>query len=290
MPVELSKVSAQPKGKFDAVFFGHFGPESLALAESLAAAGATFMVGHKAITAYFGADQLSCSLPIPSTAIIKAAVPPYLKDKVLEAVRLFLEEVAKKLAVQPPLVTGPKSAPAATAGVTPAQVAQQMEALSSAEVAQALKMVKEKYPTLYKLVADQGDAPLKSFLQAQQAAKAAKQAAKGIPVKLKDAQSIGQPVLGTSDGSVYRVVALGERVKLAIKMDGDGFLSLRAEGEMTDAERAALVKLGFTDKDKYLSCHVGMGTVPAERMLGCLFFDPDLEFQQRIGKISEVAS
>lgn len=108
-------------------------------------------------------------------------------------------------------------------------------------------------------------------------------------VKLQDAQAIGQKVLGTSSGSIYTVMALSERVKLAARINGQA-LSIRAEfNNATDAEKEALLKVGMkaTGKD-YYSVHMDAQSVPVGRIVGAFLMDCEITFNEQIHNIKEL--
>ncbi len=113
------------------------------------------------------------------------------------------------------------------------------------------------------------------------------------PVPLKDAVALGQSVRGTSSGSVYRVAALGERAKMAVRLKVEA-LSVRVEGALNATEKAALQEMGFghgtaTGGQDYWSSHFPLNGVPAERVLGVLFFHPKLKFTKHIQAMEEVS-
>jgi hypothetical protein len=108
------------------------------------------------------------------------------------------------------------------------------------------------------------------------------------PVKLSEATLLGQPVFGTSDGSIYKVVAIGPRVKMAARLKAMK-LSVRVEGNLNTKERAALTAMSFKDAGSHLSGHFELKEVPAERIIGCLFFNPDVELTSKIHNLKEAA-
>jgi hypothetical protein len=108
------------------------------------------------------------------------------------------------------------------------------------------------------------------------------------PVKLSEATLLGQPVFGTSGGSIYKVVAIGPRVKMAARLKAMK-LSVRVEGNLNPKERAALTAMSFKDAGSHLSGHFGLNEVPAERIIGCLFFNPDVELTSKIHNLKEAA-
>lgn len=109
------------------------------------------------------------------------------------------------------------------------------------------------------------------------------------PIPLASAQAIYQPVRGTSEKSIYWTVGIGPRIKMAIRHKPNT-LSVRVEGSINDTERQALVDLGFGDNGTYLSCHFNLGAVPVERILGVLFFHPQLAINSKIPSLADLNS
>lgn len=77
-----------------------------------------------------------------------------------------------------------------------------------------------------------------------------------VTVKLSEAVALGQPVHGTSAGSVYKVVALIDQGGLNIAARyQNGKLSVRAEGGTLSYYAPSLKSCGFTEGKSYMSCH-----------------------------------
>lgn len=107
------------------------------------------------------------------------------------------------------------------------------------------------------------------------------------PVKLRFAVAIGQPVTGTSLSSIYRVVAISERLKLAARLHGTN-ISLRCEGEPNSYEKGRLAALGFTKSDSgHWSVHMESSGIPPARILGAVLMDLDLGFTQQAKTLKE---
>ena len=107
------------------------------------------------------------------------------------------------------------------------------------------------------------------------------------PVKLAGASKLGQSVFGTSAGSVYRVVAVGTKANVAVRLsDNETEMSVRVEwganGGLTPAEVAALKGAGLSIKGAdYASTHLNLGNVPWFRALAALLVSlHPLEFPQ----------
>jgi hypothetical protein len=108
-------------------------------------------------------------------------------------------------------------------------------------------------------------------------------------IQLRDATAIGQKVKGTSAGSVYVVIAINPRVKLAARVFDDK-LSIRAEFDgVLPKERTALKNIGMTESSvEHWSMHLGLGDCPPGRALGALLLDLDIKFDSQIQNIKEI--
>ena len=111
----------------------------------------------------------------------------------------------------------------------------------------------------------------------------------GEVIKLRDATAIGQKVSGTANGSVYTVVALNKRVKLAVKVDGSA-ISIRAEFDgVSDSEKHNLLAMGMKVKGpEHLSMHIDAETVPPARIVGAFLFDCDVSFDDQAKNLKEI--
>lgn len=77
---------------------------------------------------------------------------------------------------------------------------------------------------------------------------------KGAAVKLENATALYQSVLGTSSGSIYKVIALLKGASMAVRIKGNT-VSFRVEGPSLNFHKSALATAGFTVKDSYASVH-----------------------------------
>ena len=111
------------------------------------------------------------------------------------------------------------------------------------------------------------------------------------PVPLAQAQTMYQPVVGTSSGSRYFVVAMRPDLKIAARLTG-GKLSVRAEGEGLSKFSKQLTQAGFGNGDKYRSLHVSPGKDlwMAGRTLGSILVGLDIEFQTMAPKVGLIAN
>lgn len=106
-------------------------------------------------------------------------------------------------------------------------------------------------------------------------------------ITLATATHLGQKVKGTSSGSIYRVVALHPRVRVAARLSGIN-LSIRAEGNFSDEDKALLVASGMTDHGSYASLHLDMQGMPSTKVLGAYLYGVGIPFSMLIKPGSEV--
>jgi len=75
---------------------------------------------------------------------------------------------------------------------------------------------------------------------------------KAAPVPLKDAQKLNQPVTGTSGGSIYHVIAIGQDCIVAARIKSNNEIAIRAEvigtGEGAQKARSGLEFAGLDHK------------------------------------------
>jgi hypothetical protein len=119
----------------------------------------------------------------------------------------------------------------------------------------------------------------------------AKPVAEVIP--LRDAKAMYQRVVGTSQGSVYVVVAMGEKhdVKIAAKIESGVNLSVRAEGNDLShpSVRERLEKQGLKFKGEYMSGHYPCNSeAPPAKVLGAILMGSGIEFSTPMPKAEKV--
>jgi hypothetical protein len=105
-------------------------------------------------------------------------------------------------------------------------------------------------------------------------------------IKLRDAEALGQQVSGSSSGSIYRVVAASDTVKVACRLASQG-ISLRIEGKnMTPEELAKIKQAGMPwhgDVDSYGSLHLqDVGDIPTAAVLGSFLHRLGIKFDRVI--------
>lgn len=108
-------------------------------------------------------------------------------------------------------------------------------------------------------------------------------------VKLRDATEVGQKVYGTSPGSVYRVVALNSRVKLAARIVGSS-ISIRGEfNKPHQDEVAELEKIGMKmASSEHMSMHVDAGDIPVGRVVGAFLYGVDIDFDDQVKNVKGI--
>lgn len=113
------------------------------------------------------------------------------------------------------------------------------------------------------------------------------QLGKGAPIKLALATHIGQDVKGTGEGSTYKVVALSERVKLAVRLHGTD-ISFRIEGKPNTFEKGRIGSEGFTPSSSgHWSLHLTLAGLPPSRVVGAVLLGLALPFDQQIKNLAE---
>jgi hypothetical protein len=108
-------------------------------------------------------------------------------------------------------------------------------------------------------------------------------------LSLRDAKALGQKVKGTSSGSVYHCIALGEHVRLAAKLYQSGMISVRVE--WTDNPKDDLKKLeaaGVQMKQNYGSIHFDSQGVPIERCVGAFLMGTGINWKSVVTNAGEL--
>lgn len=99
------------------------------------------------------------------------------------------------------------------------------------------------------------------------------------PIKLRDAKNLYQPVLGTSGGSRYALIAGRDDLKVAARLKGDS-LSLRVEGDGLPKYKSKISAAGLECKTDYASVHVSVdGADLMQKTLGALLFSLGVPFE-----------
>lgn len=301
---------------FTQQFFSHISSNAQLMVNALVSAGAKVLVSFQTIVVTYdppAANPIKFKtfvLPANSTAILKNQLPAHMQQPLVLSIQSFLYKTWEqltyykangKLPVEDELLPTPEPYSFASfqkvdptvktpiefdaggamkvLGENPSEPPVQniskpgmSEFSSEAEALLIAKALLVKYPALSKLLGGPktdgtGKVPMLPFPK--------------DPVKLAKATMLDQQVFGTSSGSIYHVVAIGPRLRMAIRSAATS-LSVRVEGPLNQVERQALIALNFTDNGSYLSSHLALNTIPAHRVLGCLFFHPDLAIDQHV--------
>jgi hypothetical protein len=112
------------------------------------------------------------------------------------------------------------------------------------------------------------------------------------PIPLREATKIGQAVRGTDAGSVYHVIGLSDRLKIAARRKPQA-VSLRVEGDFLTSDISKLTGVGFQQGKMpggkvYFSMHVGTGDVPLPRIVGSILFGSGIEWTEIITNYKQI--
>lgn len=110
--------------------------------------------------------------------------------------------------------------------------------------------------------------------------------------KLRLATSLGQKVRGTSPSSIYRVVALSPRVKVAVCIQQPNNVSVRIEGQPNAYEQGKITGLGFSKNAgpdfTYWSMHMDTSGLTPARCIGAILMDLGVSFDEQAKNLKEV--
>lgn len=102
-------------------------------------------------------------------------------------------------------------------------------------------------------------------------------------IQLRDAAALNQRVHGTSTGSIYRVIAFNDRIKVAARIREKGSISIRVEWtKLTPEEKEALVNSELSMHDNYGSLHLEAQSVPVARIIGGILLGLGLTFEEQV--------
>jgi len=106
-------------------------------------------------------------------------------------------------------------------------------------------------------------------------------------VQLRDATALYQRVHGTSGGSIYRVVALNDKLKMAARIKGNA-VSIRIEGVLDSKSVKAFEELNISKKsDEYMSGHFSCEKCTPQKLIGSILVGSGVEFSTPIPVISD---
>jgi hypothetical protein len=107
-------------------------------------------------------------------------------------------------------------------------------------------------------------------------------------VKLRDAAAMYQRVHGTSSGSVYRVVAMNDEIKVAVRVSGNS-VSVRIEGVIKAKTEQAFSNLGIQKKsEEYMSGHFSCEKCTPHKLIGSILTGSGIEFNTPLPVVSKV--
>lgn len=108
-------------------------------------------------------------------------------------------------------------------------------------------------------------------------------------VKLADAEALGQRVYGTNEGSIYRLIAANQRVKVAARVKGHQ-LSIRVEVKAALVPEIINIKnSGVTWHEQgYGSLHLGCNGMPVSKVLGAYLYGLGIHFDRVLAPGEEV--
>ena len=110
------------------------------------------------------------------------------------------------------------------------------------------------------------------------------------PVPLAQASKLMQPVTGTSGGSVYNVIALGEHAKVAVRIKKDNDVAIRVV-PLTSTGKSACVSAGLDEKGNgtHYSIHLHPDSKAlVNKCVGAVLFAMDLDWSGVIGNMSDL--
>lgn len=110
------------------------------------------------------------------------------------------------------------------------------------------------------------------------------------PVPLAQASKLMQPVTGTSGGSVYNVIALGEHAKVAVRIKKDNDVAIRVV-PLTSTGKSACVNAGLDEKGNgtHYSIHLHPDSKAlVNKCVGAVLFAMDLDWSGVIGNMSDL--
>ena len=106
-------------------------------------------------------------------------------------------------------------------------------------------------------------------------------------VKLRDAVALYQRVHGTSGGSIYRVVALNDKLKVAARIKSNA-VSIRIEGVLDSESVKSFATLGIVKhSDEYMSGHFSCEKCTPQKLIGSILVGSGVYFTSPLPVISD---
>lgn len=251
MPVEI-KMKTSGAGNNDQFFMKMLPPGPQQDYKHLCASGVGFNLAFYSVTAdlgKLGMQNVSVTLPTSTTSLMKGNADKTVQDQSTVQLIALLNDVMSSVHGK----AGPlENGTNPSNGIKPPSDAK---------------------------AADQKPAPMAKMGPATE----------GGVIRLTQATEVGQPVRGSSGGSVYYAMALSESVKLAIRVKKNGSVSIRAEGSPNASDVAKLTKAGMSKAGaEHWSIHFDAIDVPVSRCVGAFLMGLEIPFDSQITNFSQV--
>lgn len=247
-------------------FFQHVLPASTYVKfEALCSIGVSFDIALFAVAAKFNTNYSNLNLPSSTSNLMKAKpkdMASYSPESIAaKKINDWVDALYSDMIAGPAadLTGGPKVVPVVSSGTNKVIEVDYSAAESVAMAIEKTKGITKK-------------------------SKPVKAAPKSEPCALRDATVLGQKVKGTTPGSLYTVIALSPRVKVASKVSG-AQLSLRVEwsDDAKKEEIDAIKSSGANWSTNYASLHVDAGSeAMIRRTVGAYLFGTGLSFEEYV--------
>lgn len=255
MPVEIKMKSSS--GNNDQFFLKLLPPPKFSEYKALGAKGVGFNLAFYSVTAdlsKFGMPNASVTLPTSTTSLLKGNADQHAVDSSTMQLIALLAGVSEKVLHSVGTKVGPLDN-----GTNPCNEIELPTPPKAATVKKPVLMAKMEPVT------------------------------EGGVVRLAQATQVGQPVRGSSGGSVYYAMALSDQVKLAVRVKKNGSVSIRAEGNPSPTEIQKLQKAGMSKAGtEHWSIHFDAIDVPVSRCIGAFLMGLEIPFDSQIMNFGQV--
>lgn len=263
MPVEIKMKNSSGNDQL----FLKLPPNGVSMYKAACAAGVEFTLAFYSVTANmskFGIPNKSVTLPASTTSLMKGTTDPVTFEASAVQLIALLNEVTEA-------VSG-----GASSGTVTGSMSSKMPSFQTVPKA----AVGNGSQTSYKV-------PESKAAPSTPAGEEPKPTS--TPIRLREAEAIGQPVRGSSGGSIYYTVAISNRVKLAARVIGHGKVSIRAEGLPSDYEVQRLEACGMSKAGaEHWSIHFDQSNVPVSRILGAFVMGLEIDFQRQVTNANQI--
>lgn len=254
MPVEIKMKSTTGNDQF---FMKMLPPDSQQDYSTLTKKGVNFNLAFYSVTAdlsKFGLPNLSVTLPTSTTSLMKGNADKTVQDQsTVQLIELLYDVMSSVYGKAAPLENGTKSG--SMSSETP-----NLQTIPKAATVKKPVLMATMEPVT-----------------------------EGGVVRLAQATQVGQPVRGSSGGSVYYAMALSDQVKLAVRVKKNGSVSIRAEGTMPAQIQQRLHSAGMTKAgSEHWSIHFDAVDVPVSRCVGAFLMGLEIPFDSQITNFSQV--